>query len=79
MVWRAQHAKSYTFSGHHDGRKMISGGSVGSIDQSHSPKSASQIRVKTRARSMPPASRTNATAFCMWSASTGSPARRSAV
>jgi hypothetical protein len=67
------------FSGIQDGSRMISGGITGRSSQSHRPNSASQMRVNTRLRSTPPAPRTQAAVLRMCSASSGSPARRSAT
>ena len=79
IVWRAHEAKSYTFSGNHFGRNIISGGSAGSRSQGQRPNSANQTRVNTRVRSKPPMSRIHSRARRMCTASGGSPARRSAA
>ena len=50
------------FSGHHGGRSMTSGGRAGSVASTQPPR-ANQMRVNTRERSSPPASRMNAAAF----------------
>ena len=60
--------------GNQGGRKISSGGSAGTSSHSQRPKSASQIWVKTRAFSMPPAARTDSRAAAMWAASGSSPA-----
>src|SRR6266705_4262757 len=63
MVGLAQHAKSYGFKGNQRGKKITSGGRAGSPAHGHAPNSASHRRVKTRARSSPPRSRTNSRAM----------------
>ena len=50
------------FSGTHGGSSTISGGSAGTRSHDHSPNSASHRCVNTRARSIPPCSRTNSAA-----------------
>ena len=58
---------------------MTSGGIAGRSRHDQSPNSAIQMRVNTRDRSNPPASRANSDALTMCPASGGSPASRSAT
>ena len=61
-------------SGADGGSNISSGGMIGSSSQLHWPNSASQMRVKVRARAMPPRSRMNARARTRCGASGRSPA-----
>jgi hypothetical protein len=66
-------------SGARAGSSMISAASAGRSSHDHRPNSASQMRVKARLRSRPPAARTKAHALRMCAASGASPASRSAA
>ncbi len=65
-------------NGAEGGSSISSGGMAGRSSQLHWPKSASQMRVKVRARAMPPRARMNSLARARCGASAGSPASLSA-